>query len=339
QILLDNISVSGTPVLTRSFNFYDADPDAGPGANLLAENVTSFDPGTTPATSPQTIFVTELGPDCESPADEVQITVNALPEASFTAPADVCADFVDFIELEGMPAGGFFSGPGVSRLDTAGGTNTFVFFPAAVGVGTTTITYTVFDNSTECENSVTDDIEVFALPEVTLTPDPAVFCASDADGQTVGGGAPTGGVYSGENVVDDGNGTTFTFNPATAGTGDVSVTYTFTDENGCTGSATATVSVQELPSAPEVADVFVCEGEATVIEPTQITPEPILFWEERFDEADAGVTGACEGSEPASCAVNNAPSNGQWSLTGDFSGITAASDYFRTEEGALTARR
>ena len=42
----------------------------------------------------------------------------------------------------------------------------------------------------------------------------------------VGGGSPTGGVYSGPGVTDDGNGMTYTFDPAAAGLGVHTLTYT-----------------------------------------------------------------------------------------------------------------
>eukprot|EP00903_Cladosiphon_okamuranus_P000764 g762.t1 len=53
----------------------------------------------------------------------------------------------------------------------------------------------------------------------------------------LGGGTPTGGVYSGSGVTDDGNGMTYSFDPAAAGVGVHTITYTNTDGNGCVASA------------------------------------------------------------------------------------------------------
>jgi hypothetical protein len=63
---------------TALFNFYgDAD-----GNNFLAGPVESYDPGTTPATSPQTIWVAEINQyGCESELVPVTITVYPTPEA------------------------------------------------------------------------------------------------------------------------------------------------------------------------------------------------------------------------------------------------------------------
>ncbi|MEO0732495.1 MAG: hypothetical protein AAFZ52_06645, partial [Bacteroidota bacterium] len=332
EVAFDNLLVTAEAPMT-AFNFYDADPTSI-DAVLLAENVTEFDPMTTVATSPQTVFATLAEEGCETSATPVTVTVNPLPEVAFTAPEDACVGTTLIPLTGGSPAGGVYTGEGVV-FDAVGG-GSFFFLPFMAG--TTTITYTVFDETTECSNSASDDIEVFALPEVSFTPDPTTFCDGDADGQTVSGGAPAGGVYSGDNVTDDGNGETFTFNPASAGVGFTTVTYTFTDENGCSASAEATITVEALPAAPEVSDVAVCAGEETLLSPEQPPVEPLVIYTEAFGEDFAGVTGACSGAEASTCATNNAPSNGQWSLTGDFSGIVASSDYFRVEEGALTAR-
>ena len=48
----------------------------------------------------------------------------------------------------------------------------------------------------------------------------------------LGGGSPSGGVYSGPGVTDDGNGTTYSFDPAAAGVGVHTLTYAYTDPMG-----------------------------------------------------------------------------------------------------------
>lgn len=64
-------------------------------------------------------------------------------------------------------------------------------------------------------------------------------CIEDGT-QTIGGGTPIGGMYSGDGVTDDENGETFTFDPVAAGAGPITVTY----ENG--GSATDDINVIDL---------------------------------------------------------------------------------------------
>ena len=50
--------------------------------------------------------------------------------------------------------------------------------------------------------------------------------------QIFGGGTPTGGVYSGTGVTDDGNGLTYTFDPSIAGVGFHTITYEVTSQIG-----------------------------------------------------------------------------------------------------------
>ncbi|HRY34161.1 MAG TPA: hypothetical protein P5531_14445 [Bacteroidales bacterium] len=101
-------------------------------------------------------------------------------------------------------------------------------------------------------------ITVNPLPVVGF---PGIFPDQCINGQpfTLTGGTPAGGTYSGNGV----NGTTF--DPVAAGPGSHMITYTYTDGNGCSASASNTVSVFSLPevtfggSLPEL-----CTGSATL---------------------------------------------------------------------------
>ena len=154
------------------------------------------------------------------------ITVNALPTVSAGTYAAVCVNGSS-VSLAGTPAGGTFSGSGVSG-------NTFS--PATAGVGTKTITYTYTDGN-GCTNSATASIVVNALPVVSA----GSYSAVCVNGTTVSlAGTPAGGTFSGSGV--SGN----SFNPATAGVGTKTITYTYTDGNGCTNSATTNIVVNAL---------------------------------------------------------------------------------------------
>ena len=177
---------------------------------------------------------------------ENKVGLNGVLTATFTAPPDVCLDAASALHsFLGSPTGGTYSGDGVQNIGD--GLN-FVFHPAQAGVGVHTLTYTV----TGCA-PVSVQVEVFALPSVTFTA-PADI-AIDAGIQTgLGGGLPTGGVYSGPGVTDNGNGMTYSFNPAAAGGGTKTITYDYTDGNGCSGSASddivVTTAVTVTFSAP-----------------------------------------------------------------------------------------
>ena len=169
---------------------------------------------------------------------------------TFTALADLCINAGVQTGLgggtppEGSATGdiGVYSGPGVT--DDGNGM-TYSFDPAAAGVGTHTITYTYTDEN-GCTNIASDDVEVFALPTVTFTA-PADLCIDAGVQIGLGGGTPSGGVYSGPGVTDDGNGMTYSFDPAVAGVGVHTITYAYTDTNGCSLSSSDMVEVYALP--------------------------------------------------------------------------------------------
>lgn len=89
-----------------------------------------------------------------------------------------------------------------------------------------------------CE--ITDSVLVDQTQVVTLAA-PDGICL-DAGIQTeLSGGEPHGGIYSGEGVTDDGNGQTYTFDPASAGLGPHIIHYTF-------GNEMATGEIEVFPS-------------------------------------------------------------------------------------------
>ncbi len=176
------------------------------------------------------------------------INVIAGAAVTFTAPADMCNDAGVQAGLGGgLPTGGVYSGPGVT--DDGNGM-TYSFDPAAAGVGVHTLTYT---NA----GSATDDVEVFALPSVAFTALPDLFVNSGVQ-SGLGGGTPIGGVYSGPGVTDDGNGMTYSFDPAAAGVGVHILTYSFTDSNGCSNNASDNVEVFPASSVTYTAPADMC---------------------------------------------------------------------------------
>ncbi|WP_282776325.1 GEVED domain-containing protein, partial [Phaeodactylibacter xiamenensis] len=169
----------------------------------------------------------------------VSVEVFALPTVTLNDPADVCIDGSD-MNFTATPMGGTFSTTAPSGFTPNNAAGTAVLDVSAAGAGTYDVTYT-FTDGNGCEASQTVSVEVFALPTVTFSPI-ADLCLEDGR-QTLGGGMPTGGEYSGTGVTDNGNGETFDFDPAIAGAGTITVTYTYTDGNGCTNSNTATITV------------------------------------------------------------------------------------------------
>ncbi|WAC01298.1 T9SS type A sorting domain-containing protein [Lacinutrix neustonica] len=226
---------------------------SGPGVTDDGNGTTySFDPATAGVGVHTLTYTFTDGNVCTNAASD-SIEVFALPTVNYTAPADLCIDAGVQAGLGGGTAtGGVYSGAGVT--DDGNGM-TYAFDPAAAGVGVHTITYT-FTNANGCADAASDDVEVFTLPTVTYMA-PADLCI-DAGVQTgLGGGTATGGVYSGTGVTDDGNGTTYSFDPATAGVGVHTLTYTFTDGNVCTNAASDDIEVLNADNTvSQVVDVL-----------------------------------------------------------------------------------
>lgn len=311
---------------------------SGPGVTDDGNGMTfTFDPATAGLGNHQITYTRNTDTACGESTASTTVTVAALPSVTFTAPGPFTVD--DGIQAlsGGMPAGGTYSGPGVTDNN---------FDPAAAGVGTHAITYTYTDGNgcmasasgevtveANCEAPVINGIEVvgcplspalmllringvlngadqwewssavtaggpctsgfttfvgqeitagfpssvdqastylvravggcltepvcisyvpndlFAtvLPAATFTPDNTTYCETDGLQIEQGGGTPTGGTYSGLGVTDDGNGMTFTFDPATAGEGFQIITYTVVDATCSSGGVTATIEVLASP--------------------------------------------------------------------------------------------
>ena len=101
--------------------------------------------------------------------------------------------------------------------------------------GSYTVTYT--DGNGCSASSGTTVVVVNPLPTVTMSPieDVCVYDAAFA----LTGGSPSGGTYSGNGVTAN------QFDPNSAGTGTQTITYSYTDGNGCSSDATTDIVVDD----------------------------------------------------------------------------------------------
>jgi len=158
------------------------------------------------------------------------ITVNQLPPVHLHSFSPVCQGSSPVTLMGGSPPHGTYSGNGVSGT---------TFYPHVAGMGTTTITYTYTDNA-GCSNSASSNITVAALPNVTIGTYNDVCDGSSP--MVLKTGWPMGGTYSGSGVSGG------TFNPTAVGIGTTAITYTYTDANGCSNTATSYITVDAAPS-------------------------------------------------------------------------------------------
>ncbi|CAM4096252.1 MULTISPECIES: T9SS type A sorting domain-containing protein [Flavobacterium] len=202
------------------------------GLSINTSNGTIDASASTPGTYTVTYTTAGTCPNSSS----VAVTITALEDASFNYDAtSYCVNASDpIVTITGVTGGTFTSSTGLS-INASNGT----IDASASTPGTYTVTYTTAGT---CPNSSSVAITIKALPTVTFTA-PADLCFDVGVQNGLGGGTTTGGIYSGAGVTDDGNGATYSFDPVIAGVGVHTITYTLTDDNLCTNSASDTVEV------------------------------------------------------------------------------------------------
>ncbi|MDB9801296.1 hypothetical protein OAB94_02845, partial [Flavobacteriaceae bacterium] len=188
------------------------------------------------ASTPGTYTVTYTTAGSCPNSSSVSVTVNALDDASFSYSASAyCVDDSDPTpNITGLGGGTFSAGAGLGINASTGAIDVSASTP-----GTYTVTYTTGGS---CPNSSSVSVTVNALPTVTFTA-PTDLCLDAGNQTNQTGGSPIGGLYSGPGVTDTGDGINYSFDPAAAGVGTHTITYNFTDGNGCSGSASDDVEV------------------------------------------------------------------------------------------------
>lgn len=174
--------------------------------------------------------------DANGTSQTFEVTIEDYkPDVSLDIAREVCLNDALFdISFGASPQNsdkgqGIFSGSGVS------GTN---FVPEQAGAGSHEITYTYTDTSA-CFNSDSDIITVLELPNLTIENNLSPYCITvpSTDLQL----SPPGGTLTGNGVTNN------QLIPENAGVGDHLLTYTYTDNKGCTNSIEEEVTVVGLP--------------------------------------------------------------------------------------------
>ncbi len=179
---------------------------------------------------------------CTPSTSTVTITITPLADATITSVAPICIGTASF-NLSAATAGGTWTGTGI----TSGASGTFD--PATAGLGTYTITYTI---SGACGNVDTALVTVIPNDDATITPI-SFLCVSAAPVTLTA--ATAGGTWSGTGITSSSGGT---FDPATAGIGTYTITYT--TPGACGATDTALVTVSSTSDATIVQPATICVG-------------------------------------------------------------------------------
>lgn len=278
------------PVITFSFQdeFCINDPamaltavpiPSGQATGVFSGNgvsVNSFNPQTagTGVSAITYTYVDEMG--CSNTVTEA-VTVHALPIVSVTnIESSYCVAIQD-AAIQGIPAGGTFSGAGVSLNQ---------FHPNLAGPGIFNLTYE-YEDLNGCVNSATAIVEVVSAaqePEITA---PADLCV-DGDPATIVVN-PTGG-----QMLVNGANAGLNFSPQVYGVGVHNLVYSYVDADGCTGTGNAEIEVHALPIVTMNLQSVYCFG-AEVI-PLQLQPtggilsgDNVIGGQFNLDQAEPGV--------------------------------------------------
>ena len=137
-------------------------------------------------------------------------------------------------------------------------------------------------------NSRSDGTEAFDTPSATaVLADQMDVCEGTEVLTDLSGGTPFGGVYSGPGVTDNGDGATFTFDPAIAGVGVHVISYEVTSTNCAVASTdTNTIEVLEVEDGPSTVGVAdFCLGDEVTVSATPVDPTNVIRW---FDASSGG---------------------------------------------------
>lgn len=191
---------------------------------------------------------TQTNPVTVTPTATTTYTVTAANVSFCTATASVTVTVLPApnVTASATPSAVCYGG---SSILTAGGADTYEWTGSV-----TDNPYTVTPNATStynvtgtdgagCTATASVSVTVNPLPTVTVNFPPEVATVCKDSLVALSGGSPAGGVWSGTGVT----GSDFLANT----TGAFTITYTYTDANTCSNSATGTITVENCTSISE----------------------------------------------------------------------------------------
>jgi gliding motility-associated-like protein len=224
-------------------------------------------PGNSTIGGPYTIVYTTSGicPD----SSEFEIEIIEELEIIIDPIAPLCV-YDTPVTLTANEAGGTWSGQGVT--DNGDGTGTF---DPSIGSDLYEITYEIFG---DCPSSGSTTIEVIPTNIAVITSSSGlIFCVSEDPVQLSGNDSNGSWDFSGNGIVDNGNGT-LTFSPSLAGVG--SHVISFTTSGSCPDTEDVTIEVIDLPNSPFVqSDTFCLNIDNIIL--IDINQSGLLNW---YDE-------------------------------------------------------
>ena len=197
-------------------------------------------------------------PGYNTPCNNAAFKLNFEPTVAAVGPSQAVCDSSPPLKLGGTPAGGTWTGPGVSGSVAAG----FIFTPSPALAGAQQLTYTVPGATSACTVAAQLTVTVSSAAQAVAAALPAV-CANNGP-VPLTGGTPAGGTWSGPGVSGS-VAAGFVFTPSAALVGTQRLTYTIAAVLACgnVGSqASTTIQVLGTATVAVAADTVLCPGSA-----------------------------------------------------------------------------
>jgi len=221
---------------------------SGVGVGLAANGTDQvFDPNLVTTGSATLTYTYSVG--CPSTATRPVLVTKADAGADQT----VCVGYSP-IALLGTPAGGTWSGPGVSGSVATG----FLFMPSSALAGTVSLTYTRRAADNSCAATDERRITVVDATNLVLNALPTPLCAENPTRYPLSASTP-GGYWSGRGVGQTSTGEYY-FVPATAGVGTFVLAYLVGITTPCPAQKTMTVTVSSTLAVRLPLDTLLCPG-------------------------------------------------------------------------------
>ncbi|HEY6162284.1 MAG TPA: T9SS type A sorting domain-containing protein [Bacteroidia bacterium] len=163
--------------------------------------------------------------------DQVNITINIPPSVNLGNDVTQCGGSV-VVDAQNAGSTYLWSDNSTTQTITVSSSGTYSV---------------VVTDASGCTGFDAINITINPLPIVSLALNPVNVCVNWS-AYTLTGGSPSGGTYSGTGV-SSGN-----FDPSVAGIGTHTITYTYSDVNGCTDSASQTITVNACTGVNNVQD-------------------------------------------------------------------------------------
>lgn len=200
-----------------------------PGLTIINDSIAVVDPDVMSGTNIQIKFTYFKG----TPFDVINTTT--IYEVKNTAdfvglPTGICIN-ENAVTLVGAPSGGAFLGDGITADE---------FDPFVATIGTHDISYTYALGATGCRDTAIYTTEVYALTPTYFDAD-SLYCSNIDPVQLIG--VPPTGYFTGPNLSGS---DTVLFAPNSSIVGPNTITYTYTNANGCVSTYDTVVRVTQV---------------------------------------------------------------------------------------------